>query len=99
MGLGFLVKTEVKVKSWLGAFPEADSIPPFPEQGLSTESVASQVSPWLFVPFFSSLTGKIVLGNRYGNIIWSWCERKLLLGNKSSVLSASCPACGSRPAL
>lgn len=72
----------------LGAFSEANCIPPFPEGGLSTETVASQVSPWLFVPF-SSLTslGKIGLGNCYINAVWSWYERKLLLGN-SSVLSA-----------
>lgn len=42
LGWGFLVRAEVKVKSWLGAFPEAHSILPFPEQGLSTESAASQ---------------------------------------------------------
>lgn len=70
-------RQEVKVKSWLGAFPEADCILPFPEGGLSTETVATQVSPWLFVPF-SPLTslGKIGLGNRYINAVWSWYERK-----------------------
>ena len=76
---------EVKVKS-LGAFSEADCILPFPEGGLSTETVASQVSPWLFVPFsFLTSLGKSELGNCYINAVWSWYERKLLLGNSSDL--------------
>lgn len=32
--------------------------------------------------------GTVGLGNCYISAVWSWYERKLLLGNTSSVLSA-----------
>lgn len=92
MGLGFLVRVKMKVKSWVGVFPEATSACPSQKR---TTACPSQKEGWLlrvllrtkslaFTAF--SFIGKTGMGNLYINEIWDWYERKLLLGNNSSAL-------------